>query len=262
MNDLSTQKEPGSQVSMPQAQATTVLASDVLVPRLLLAQAMSNVVKQRKVQSGDLFRSTDLKVLCSPGSSIDFIPLCEPRADWVIECKVGNRFEYRGIEPRNASNDNENWYWLGNELGEKGKGNTEWRRVKMLSLYALLPSDIEEEEKELEKAASGEMPDLSKSLTPILFRFRSTSYDAGKDVCTFFAQAANFKQNAWKYQLKVSSAEEKSEHGDYFIFKVDRSKPTPIKKEHSSKVEYWARLVKGTALKVDESKENTDDIPF
>lgn len=256
--------------SAPPQAPSGILPSDVIIPRLLLMQGTSDFVKDRiktpsgaTIQLGDMVKSTTKEVLGNPEQPLEFIPLAEPAPTWINECKPvgGNRYEFRGIEPRTAKNDTLPWNYIADkdkrEVPAGTPGALEWRRVKCLSLFALLPSDIKAYAEEMKKAEAGEMPDLSKALTPILITFRSTGFNAGKEVVTFFSQAQQFNQPAWKYKLQLGNFLDKNDQGTFYVFKVDRAKPAPVAKEDLQHVQYWANIVATTTLRVDETDEGS-----
>lgn len=250
-----------TQADRPQAVAG-ILATDVIIPQLLLMQGTSDFVKERKANLGDIVRSTSAEKVGDPDGAIDFIPLAPPRAAWVLEQKnAAGKFEYHKTMPRTAANETLPWNYFGdkdgNEVAQGTNGSTEWRRVKRLSLFAILPKDIDAEAAEMAKAAKGEMPDLSKALTPVMISFRSTSFNAGKDVVTFFTQAASFRMDAWKYMLKLTCFLDKNDQGSFYVWKVDRTKPLAVKPESLETVKRWAEIVNGSNdLKVDEAADS------
>lgn len=239
-----------------------IIATDVVVPRILLMQPLSDFVTEGKAKPGDIVRSTTVERIAGPDSAIEFIPLSMPEASWVIEVKPpkGNKFEFQRIEPRNAANSGLPWGFSadfdGNEVPAGTPGALEARRVQRLSLFALLPSDIAADAEEKAKAARGEFPDFAKALMPVQISFRSTGFPAGKEIVSFFTQAAAFKQPAWKAILKLTCKQESNEKGTYFVFQVDRSKPKPVPAEHLETVQYWAGIVNTQSLRVDETAED------
>lgn len=266
MKDVQVQGNNAVAVSAPPQ--TQILASDVVVPRLLLMQGTSDFVKDRKAQLGDMVRSTNTQKLGDPDKLLQIVPLAEPTPTWIIECRPKGeekRWSFKGIEPRNAMNDGLAWKFDadkdGKPLPEGAPSPLEWRRVKCLTLYAILPDDVDAFLIEEAKAAAGEMPDISKALTPVMISFRSTSFKAGKEVSTFFTDVAQFRMEAWRFSIGLTCFLDKNDQGTYYVFKVDRSKPAPIKKEHVPRIEYWSNIVRTTTLRVDETGAEGGDEP-
>lgn len=244
---------------------TGIIASDVVVPRILLMQPTSDFVAEGRAKPGDIVRSTTAERIAGPGTVIDFIPLSLPEPSWVIEVKPpkGNKFEFQRIEPRNSSNSQLPWLFAsdfdGNEVPPGTPGALEGRRVQRLSLFALLPMDVAADLTEKEKAANGEFPDFNKALMPVQISFRSTSFKAGKEIVSFASQVASFKREIWEAVLQLTCHAEQNEKGNYFVFDVDRSKPQRVPQEYAETVKYWARIVNTSAasLRVDEVSEES-----
>ncbi len=236
-----------------------LLTSDVIIPSLLLMQGLSDYVSEGKAAMGDMVRSTSGEKLGDAKTPLMFVPLAPPTASFVLSQLVGKKYEYRGRVPRNATNDDLPWdYYADNEGREiaPSPAASQWKRTKMLSLYALLPADVAGEAVERAKASRGEMPDISKALTPILINFRSTSFKAGKEVVTFFTQAMNFGMKAWEYQLPLSTYLEKNDQGSYYVLSVDRTKAKAVGSDLIETVQKWAQIVSTSKnLKVDEAVE-------
>lgn len=244
-----------------QNQGAEVMRSDILVPYVVLAQGMSDSVKERKAQLGDIVRSTNFEKLGDPDSPVDVIFLHYPQTRWIIEKKPkgASRFEFVRAEPRNASNETESWsFWLDeddNQVEETTKGAIEHRRVKQLLVYAILSKDIEASQAEMAKIEKGELPDVSKALTPVLMSFRSTSYKAGKELCTFHTKASSMGIPIYRYSLAVSDVMDKNDEGSFYTWKVDQNKAKAVPKEHLVIVEKWAAIVAQGTLKADDAAE-------
>lgn len=247
--------------SVPAVQAQQeVLRGDLIVPYIVLGQGTSDAVKDRAVQLGDIYRSTSKEVLGNPDKPVEAVFLHAPVADWVNEEKPkgANRFEFRKSVPRTAANENLPWSYYcdsdGNEFKPDGtaytaqdKGVTEWRRVKRLVVYAILPADIEAERAEMEKAKNGGLPDPNKALTPVAFSFRSNSFRAGREVATFFAKSKKMIQPIYNYRLPCSCKLTQNDQGSFYIWTVDLNNAKGVHPSDRGEIEYWAKLVGGGA---------------
>lgn len=174
------------------ANETEVVGSDVIVPSLLIGQGLSPAVTARKVSLGDIYRSDTRKKIGDPDHPVEIIPL-KMTNTWSNYEKVAGKTQpqYRGQEHRGAiknaagetvsSNEGLPWEFTGEN------GQTMFRR-KTITLYALLPSDVDAHHAEIAAAIeSGEAPDLSKGVMPVVITFQSTSFKhAGKKCATFF----------------------------------------------------------------------------
>lgn len=268
------QAQPKGGVPATAAHAPGILKSDMIIPYIILGQGLSDAVKDRKVQLGDIYRSTSQEILGNPDKPITAIFLHAPRADWVIEEKPkgANRFEYRRSEPRTASNETQPWSFFcdaeGSEFKAPGvaytaqdKGVTEWRRVKRLTAFAILPQDIEAYVAEMEKDDG--LPDPNKALSPVAFSFRSTSYQAGKEIGMFIAKAASMKTKKYPngappymYTLPLSCKLEQNDQGSFYVWSVNDSKAGPVTPKQLEYMQEWIQMInQGTNLQVHEEAE-------
>jgi hypothetical protein len=140
----------------PRAPIQEVLAKDILIARLLNMQGLSDLVVEKKAQTGEFIRSTTEEKLGDDKSVIDFIPL-KVTMEWMEKEKVGAKFEFRKMVARTAMNDNAPWTFWRNPQGQEADkagvllGATEWKRVKVLNVYSLLPKDVDGFEAELKR---------------------------------------------------------------------------------------------------------------
>jgi hypothetical protein len=245
-----------------QASRSQALASDRIIPRILLMQGLSDFVTQRKATMGDFVRTSNLEKLGDPETPFDFIVLSEPIGSWRVEKEVNGKFRFQSAEPRNAKNDNLPWTFFrtpdGVDCMPTDKGAVKWRRVKCLTCFVILPSDIEAHFAELEKVKKGEFPDLNKSLTPMVMDFRSTNINAGKEIVSLFDAARGYGLDGSNYVISMGCTMESNDSGTFYNFKVDRSKPKQVKAEHQEEVAKWRDIVRSTDLRVDEEPEETE----
>lgn len=227
----------------------TILKSDVVIPKVLLMQGLSELVAEGVAKMGDMVRSTNGELLGDATKPIEVIPLTFKNT-WIISEKIGEKYEFRGIQERNAKNENDPW-----EFTENG---TPWKRTKSIDLFALLPADISAESEEIKKfRETGEMPDLGKTLLPVVISFRSTSYSAGRKVVTHFTQAAGmakFGVKAYGFTLKLACIKDKNDKGVYYVWDI---KPgSRVSKEALERASDWYGVVATQPVNVDEGSEN------
>lgn len=246
-----------------------VIAADIIIPKLLLMQGMSEFVAKRQCQLGDIVRSTTREKMGDPEHSVPFIPLSRPESWWIIEvqAKGKDKYEYSHMIRRDSQNSGLPWNFFsddkGQEVPESGHA-LRARRVQRLMFYALLPGDIKAQEAEISKAEKGEFADFGKTLMPVVISCRSLSFQAGKEVVTWFTQVEGINQElrkrnspiqrkAWEAILKLGCRVESNDKGTFYVYTVDRAKPEPVSKEDLSTVAHWASIVSTTKLRVDES---------
>jgi len=238
----------------PLPQGTQVLKSDVVLPKLLLMQGLSDLVNERKAQQGDFVRSSTAEKLGDDKAPVEFIPLTFQNLWLVSEDQKGDgkKYEFRRYEPRTLANENAEWDYI-----EKG---TKWKRTKIMSLFALLPRDIDAQAqmmKEFEE--TGEMPDVDKVLLPVVIQFKNTSFKAGKEVATLFAKAESISRTlgktvpAFGTTMRLSCVSDKNDKGNFFVMKVESAGKTKPEYKDSAANWYSQLMSLGAAVKVDES---------
>ena len=229
--------------------ASGVLSSDVLIPKLLLMQGLSELVSQRKAQMGDIIKSISDTKLGDPETSIEIIPLAIKNV-WVNYEMVGNKAVYRGQEIRNALNDDLEWNY--------SKQGTTWKRVKSIECFVLLHQDVLKQT----KLKAGEVPNLDDVILPCVVSFRSTSYPAGKMMATHFEKAATYSAmgiKPWNYYLDLSCKADSNDKGNFFVWSIS-GKSKPVDSKFSETVNNWAQIVRGSNITVDESDERTKEV--
>lgn len=242
-------------VSAPQ-NSEQILKSDIVLPKVLLQQALSDFVKKRKAQSGDLVRSTNGEKLGNDSTPLEFIPLTFQNLWMLMEDEKGkgnkDDFKFRGYEPRTASNENAEWDYM--------QDGVRWKRTKVMQVYTLLPRDLEKMAAAMEKyKTDGEMPDLDAAVLPTVIQFRNTSFKGGKDVATLFVKAAdigsrmNIEVPVYGRTMKLEVHPENNGEHDYFVLRAMEAGPT--KKEYLTDCNRWRTTLvnMGSNVKVDES---------
>lgn len=222
-----------------------VLRSDIVLPSILLMQGLSEFVKERKAQSGDIVRSKPFQLLGGPDKPLDFIPITFTNG-WRIGEIVGGREEFRGREARNSGNEDLPW--------EFEKNGAKWKRTKTINLYALLPADIEAELAEKARCEKdGEIFDLDKTLMPVAIEFRSTGYNAGKAISTHFQKAKMHNALPYNYVLRLSCSAESNAKGDYYVYDVVTS-PEKLKKDYMPLTAQWAETLRTAKVEIHEEE--------
>lgn len=221
---------------------------DIMIPKLLLMQGLSKLVAEGTVGQGEIVRSTTGKSLAKKGESVSFIPLATFKT-WVVEEKIGPKYEFRRTEPMTAANKD-----LPLEFVE---GANSWRRSRCLNFYVLLPQDIAREVSALKAAASGELPDPEDCLLPCVLSFRRTSYPAGKILITHFAKADQFKVPPAVSVFKLSSDVVKNDLGTFQVLAVAPDRKTTI--EELTVCKKWHDTLQTANIKIDES--DVEEVP-
>lgn len=234
-----------------------VVASDVLIPRLLLMQGISPLVSGRKAQIGDMIRSTTVEKLGDPEHPLEIVPLRMVNS-WIsfetAKSAGTTAPAFRGQTERNASNEQLEWDYT-------GPNGEEMFRRKAITLYALVPADVQKYNDEIKRAMdSGEAPDLNRTVLPVVLTFQSTSFKhAGKKCASFFnnvrVNAQRIKGLApFQYVLPLVCREEKKGTQSWYVY--DLNPPKPLKdaaiREEAAR---WATIINAGNVKVDTEGE-------
>ena len=230
-----------------------VVNSDVPIPRLILCQPISDRVVEGKNTPGQLIRSTTGETVGNKDDVIKIIPI-KMENTWVNYEVVGGKAEFRSSEPRNASNEGFPW--------DFSQGGTEWKRKKAITLFALLPGDVKSYNDEMNRAEKeGDIPDLNKTLMPVVITFQSTSFKTGgKMVADFFTKLKSNMSDPrmtalnigpWSYQMDLFFKLEKNDKGMYFTLNVGKTEKSD--KEASIEAKKWFGIISKGQVRVDDS---------
>lgn len=176
-----------------------VSSNDILIPKILAMQGLSQLVADGKAAIGELRDSVNGTFLGSPDKPLEFIPVHIDKV-WVISEKKGDRFQYSRTEPVTRANENLPW----EEIDEDG---IVVRRDYTMNCYCLLPVDIE-----------------NGFPIPYTISFRRTSLRAGKKLFTQMYvrnRQAGLIPAAMKMLLSVQKI--KNDKGTFFVFDTDIS---------------------------------------
>jgi hypothetical protein len=269
---VNTETALAEQKAADAANANEVVASDVLIPRLLLMQGISPLVTSRKAQIGDMIRSTTGEKLGNPDKGFDIVPI-KMSNSWISFEKVPgeNQPQFRGQEHRGAMRDNAGHIVGTNEdlpWEFKGPQGQEMFRRKAITLYALVPGDVAAYQQEIDRAIeSGEAPDLNKTVMPVVLTFQSTSFKhAGKSCASFFnsvrvnasKMAGKMTIAPFQYTMTLNCKEEKKGKNAWFVFSLDA--PKSLKdagvREEAAR---WSGMLATNAVRVDDNADITDE---
>lgn len=244
-------------------QVSGVLASDFIVPYMVIVQSMSESFTQKKADTGDVIRSTNFDKLGDVNNPVSIIIISKPVNQWIEEerPKPNVRFEYRSQYVRDAANDLQEWsFWKKDdvEVEANTKGATEWRRVKVMKFFALVLKDIENDAKETAKAAAGDVPDLNNVLMPVVVSFRSTSLKAGKSIGNILNRAASVGTPPWRYHFSLVPQIQTNDQGTFYVWSVNE-KTHVVPEEFWPKVDHWSAIVNSGQTLITDEKAQEDE---
>lgn len=208
-------------------------ASDILISKLLLQQALSELVNDGKTKPGDMADSVTGEVLAPRGEMLEIIPICMTKT-WRLFKQEKNKFEFERIEPCTASNEN-----LPYEFQE---GADLWRRDKCFNLHLLLTKNATKPE-----------------TLPLVVTFSRTSSNVGRFVATHFMKMQMAKRPPAHQTLVLYAHQEQGDLGAYFVFKIKEGRETT--KEELAAAYRWFNLLKAANVRVDDVEERKTETP-
>ena len=228
-------------------------AADVLIPRILIAQATSKVVADEKVSFGNFYRSTTLETLGGKGKPLSFVPLTHWK-NWVIlKRNAKNIYEFERIEEFTPENRAREWEWK----AKSDKGVEEqWKAEQNLNFFGLLTKDIETDlAARAEFKKTGKLPNIAHSLMPCCISFKSTGYKAGKTLVTHFAKAADFEVAPFVSTFLIDTEKGNAESGSFYVPVVTQADaPTP--EAFLDVCVKWKGIVGTQKVKIDDEDVN------
>lgn len=204
--------------------------SDILVPKLLVMQGLSELVSTGAASVGQIRDSINGELLggmVKPRDMqpVEVIPFSSFKT-WVIFERVNDKDEYVKTLP--ITPENEAW-----PIEEVVNG-VQIRRDKCLNFYVLLVSEV--------KAGTA---------FPFLISFRRTSMRGGKKLATIAAKLRAFNKPLATKVINLGVLAEENDKGKYFVLDVNQGRD-------STQVELgaayqWHKALKTTNVRVDDS---------
>jgi len=203
------------------------LTRDILIPRLLLMQGLSDFVAQEKATMGDVVDSTTGKVLANKTKSLSIIPIMT-FSTWAIFEKVGAKLEWKRMEPMTP--ENQDWEW------ETEVNGVYQRRDQCLNFYVLLADQA-----------------LNPAALPYVLSFRRTSYREGQKLATHFITSRRINRPPAATLYNLGCRKEQNDHGTYYTWTLEQGGATDPK---AVNVAYsWYQTIKSGVAKVDVESE-------
>lgn len=214
-------------------------SSDILLPRVYVAQKTSKAVEDGKTVFGQIVRSTTGEILGGLGKPFPFIPLKHWKTSMITQ---GGK--YVRLEPWTAQSGS-----LPYEFEDKG---IKYKRERVLNFYVLLPADVAANMVARKTIAeTGEMPDKLVSLVPCQIGFKSTSYKAGRTLVSHFAQMEDLGATPYMRWLTLDSEIQANDKGKFAVLIVGDGGAVKDK-DQLMVAEKWAALMRTATLKVDD----------
>jgi len=202
-----------------------VESKDLILPKILLQQAMSEAVKQRLAMSGDYFNSLTNEVVSSDKGEVEVLPFfC--RQSYVVEKWNGKRFEFLRTDICLPGE--------GQRPFEETIGSDRLKNVHCYDFFCL----------------------TKDGGVPCIISFRSTSHKAGKQLFNlmYVLNIAAKKTPADKW-ITLSRKEVSNDMGTFWVMDFKPSRQST--QEELSECRNWINTIKTTAFKVSEEPKET-----
>jgi hypothetical protein len=224
-----------------------LISQDLKIPRILLAQAMSEYVSNRLGFAGDIYESLESKKLGDQKSPVKIIPFFNTNSWYVTKKGSGGKFEFCRIDERGGL-DIKRDYHFAHEDGVPGT------QTRMMNLFCLLKN--------------------GSSIVPYMVSFRNFSFKEAAQSYLDHTNILKTEKRSPAHFVWDLSCDPNFEHNDskFGIFKLDIAKDTNGKRIENSyeevKAAYEAyksmKAAFDSGAKVDFKEEKVEDIdtPF
>lgn len=207
-----------------------VSSNDIIIPRILAMQGLSQFVTEGKARFGDFVNSLSEEVLGGIGKPITFIPFYVQKLLKVSK-EVSGKFELLRWEPLTPLNENLEW--------EDIEGNFKIRREHVYNCFSIIPGQI----------------------LPVLISLKGKSKKAGKKVITqMYAINMSAKKIApCSTVMSLSGKSDKNDKGTFVV--MDVSNIGDATKDQIAECAKWISIVKSGGAKVATEEEESEGSP-
>jgi hypothetical protein len=214
-------------VNMNEWGDVVVEAKDLILPKILLQQAMSAAVKSRAANDGDYLNTLTDKVCSNDKGDVNVLPFfC--RQSYTTEKWNGKKFEFFKSEP----------YTGEQKPFEEEIGGTRFRNMHIYEFFCL----------------------LEEGGLPAIVPFKSTSHRTGKKLFNIMymqnPQQGKTPANNW---ITLGRSEDSKDGDKYFVMEMSLARQsTP---EELKECLTWIKTIKTTEFKTAEEKPVTQTTP-
>ena len=202
-------------------------AKDILIPRIFVAQKMSEVCDSEEVKPGEFYRSTDHEVLGGSKKPVELLVLSFFKT-WTIEQKKGDRYEFEAIRPYVPADASLPW-----DFSEDGITK---RRNETFNFYVLLISDIK-----------------ANQPLPFVISFRRTSVMCAKQIVSYILSMKQFNSPACTHVLELTTHLKENDLGSFHVPQMKKGRRAEIEEMEVAKK--WFDAINRGAVKVSPEEE-------
>lgn len=218
---------------------TTMSSQDMVIPKILPMQGLSQMVVDGIAKMGEFRDSISTELLGSIDKPVEIIPFYLQKHWDIMEEDGAGNFKWARTVPlvdNPMSPDyNDNWSWEAEENGLKVK------RVRRMNFFVLVASQV------------------GQGAMPYVLSFKSTSLKEGKKLFTeMYVRNVRAGLPPATFTFVLGGKKEKNDKGTYVVptlTRAGRTSPAALTECLS-----WIKLINSGAAKVDESDEVAQEV--
>lgn len=223
--------------------------SDIIVPKLLLAQGLSKSVAAGEAKMGDFTNSLNGAVVGNATTPITFIPVTLKKY-WKRFEMVNGKKQFRGTETFTRENAGRE-----RETNAPSQMNpsvmTKWSYDLTIDLYGFTEDDVQD-----------------PISLPTVVSFTRSSYKAGQKANTHFAMLDGAEPQIpySTYMLSVFAEKTQNDKGIFYTFdlkpKMDGKKMAKTPVEYMPKVDRWSKILNDDSrnVVVDDADDTANEV--
>lgn len=223
-------KQESKEVAMSQDMgawgAPQVSSQDIVIPKILCMQGLSQLVSDEKAKMGDFVDNMNEEVIGNYKSKpVEFIPFHMEKI-LIVSKLIGNDYKFERIEKVDASNENMAY--------ELEIGGEKFKNEYCMNFYVLRPED----------------PSL-----PYIISFKGMSRKAGKILATqMYVKNAAAGKIPPAYVMELSGTKESNDKGTFIVLNTKSTRESSADERQAAF--NWYKTVNAGGVKVHEDEMN------
>lgn len=217
--------------------AEKVDSTDLIIPRIVLAQGNSDLINSGKAAPGDLIDSVNTGVLAKKGEFLEFVPF---KLSKLYQKSVKNpqsgKFEKIFSEPFKM----EHIALVTTKRLEQGQDGREYKNESILICSCVLPQCL--------------------SGFPFLISFRSTSYFTGKKLANHFKECQTNGTAVASTAFKLSTKQQSGKGNTWWVLEISKSRAS--KPEEMQAAYKWYQEFSAKPVEMSEPHDDEETVPF
>jgi hypothetical protein len=221
-------------MSMADWGAPQISSQDIIIPKILCMQGLSELVTDDKAKMGDFVDNMTNEIVGNyKDKPMEFIPFHMEKI-LIVSKSTGSDYEFDHIEQVDASNSNKEY--------EEVIDGVKYKNEYCMNFYVLRPDDMS---------------------LPYIISFKGMSRKSGKILATqMYARNAAAGKVPPAFVMNLAGKKTKNDKGTFIILEtspVRESKPSEINEAFK-----WYKTVNAGGVKVNEGvqQESSSDVPF